>query len=234
MPEQNIAAEIKKRVDDYYRDDAPGLLLLSDIGAELRASNIWPSPNEKRPLREIVEAVQGVSVESDGAFIAVVPKGLERRAEKVIAQRRDLFFLRSLQKALLLAFTIVSKKGQVVSVRIGEKLVYETGVTVGKGMTPVDEDLRIPGLDVSDLTSLKDERLRTLDQNIKTWCARHSIDPADLTYSRPKLLSKKQTSLSLTEAHGNALERLYAAQDPDVARKLSVPIDIALVLSRMP
>ncbi|MBY5812042.1 MULTISPECIES: hypothetical protein [Rhizobium] len=228
-----LTETIKERVTEHYQDSGAGLLLLSDLGSELTALKIWPSPTEKRSLREIVEAVEGISVRNDGAFIAVMPKGLEQHADDVIAQRRELTFLKSLPRALLLAFTIVPKKGEVVSVRIGEKLVYETGPTHSEGMTPVDEDLRIPGLDVSD-PSLAHERLKTLDQNIRTWCTRHAIDPADLVHSRPRILSKKQTSVSLTAAHGNALERLYAAQDPEVARKLSVPIDIALVLSRMP
>lgn len=197
MSDSQIADAIYAALNHHYRNPHVGLLLLSDIGANLTALKIWPSLTESRRLKEVVEDLEGISLRCDGGFVGVVPDGFEPRADQVIEKRRRLAFLRSLPKAILLAFTTITTERQVIGIGIGTrgKLFYEAGAILGMGVRMVDDDLRIPGMEVSDLTLQKPDVLGLLYQNIHKWCARHCIDPDGLAYHRLKTRSKMSPSV---------------------------------------
>ncbi|KPL68282.1 hypothetical protein SZ64_09195 [Erythrobacter sp. SG61-1L] len=230
-----IEDQIKKLVEEHYEGGEAGILLLSQIGMRLTKEGLWPPANDKRTLYEAAEATPDIAVvrdESAKSFIAVVKAGEEQRAVRAIADRQKRYFLRTLPRAFLLAFTLDIADGQVMSVRLGAKISYLAGPVAEEGTIVVDQDLRLPDLDVSDLGELPQADVEKLDTNIRAWCERHHVDPDSLSRVHSKPSSTAPKALSTTQS--SALERLYAAQDPEVAKRLSVPIDIALVLSRMP
>lgn len=230
-----IEDEIRKLVEEHYADGEAGILLLSDIGMRLTEENHWPPANDKRTLYEAAKATQGIALvrdESAKSFIAVVNEGDEQRAIRAIADRHKRFFLRGLPRAFLLAFTLDVAEGHVMTVRLGPRISYLTGTAPEEGTIIVDQDLRLPGLDAINLSELPDADVEKLDTNIRTWCERHHVDPASLAR-----VDRRLAKASLPPAaprQSSALERLYAAQEPEIAKRLSVPIDIALALSRMP
>ncbi|MDR6127093.1 hypothetical protein [Sphingomonas sp. SORGH_AS_0438] len=231
-----IEDDIRKLVDAHYEDDAADILLLSNIGMHLTDAGLWPPANDKRTLFDIVQSMDGVTLvrdETAKSFIAVVKTGEEQRAVQAIADRHKHAFLRGLPRALLLAFTLDIADGQIMTVRLDQKISYLAGPVAEDGAIVVDDDLRISGLDVINLRELSGDDIEKLDTNIRAWCERHHIDPASLQRTSRKAI-KATTSLPADTVQASALERLYAAQDPDVAKRLSVPIDIALALSRMP
>ncbi|MDQ1194346.1 hypothetical protein QE435_000036 [Rhizobium sp. SORGH_AS 787] len=190
MSDSQISDALYAALNHHYRNPHVGLLLLSDIGASLTASKIWPAPTENRRLKEIIEDLDGMSLRCDRGFVVVVPNGYEQRADQVIEERRRLEFLRSLPKGLLLAFTTIATERQVVGVGIRGKLFYEAAAILGTGVRLVDDDLRVPGMEVSDLPSQRDDLLKLLYQNIHIWCDRHCLDPHGLAYHLLKNRSK--------------------------------------------
>ncbi|AMK26129.1 hypothetical protein [Sphingobium sp. TKS] len=228
-----IENDIKALVEEHYKDPKAGLLLLSQIGMQLTEAGLWPSAHDKRTLYDAVEATAAVkAVRDDDAksFIAVVLAGDEQRAIRAIDDRRKRHFLRGLPRALLLAFTLATPQDQIMSVLIGHKITYSVGPELAEGAIRVDEDLRLPGLTVMDIAALGDEEVEQIDTRVRAWCERHNIDPASLA----RMPAKPGPPAPAPSFKGSsALERLYAAQDPDVAKRLTVPIDIALALSRM-
>lgn len=229
-----IEDDILRLVQDHYNAPNAELLLLSDLGLYLSKANHWPSASEKRSLFEVVDATPGIGLVRDPdakAYIAVVLSGEEPRAAAAISERRTRFFLRGLPRAFLLAFTVDMLGGQTMSVRLGPKISYSIGPAIEGESIVVEDDLRIPGLDISNLFDLNAADVERLEVNIRAWCERHRVDPKSISRAPHKAVATAPVS---TPAQSSALERLYAAQDPDVARRLSVPIDIALALSRMP
>lgn len=230
-----IENEIKKLVEEHYKDAEAAILLLSNIGMRLTKECLWPPANDKRTLYEAAEATPDIALvrdENAKSFIAVVKAGDEQRAVRAIADRHKRHFLRGLPRALLLAFTLDIADGQVMTVRLGPKISYLAGPAVEEGAIIIDQDLRLPGLDAGDLAELPEADVERLDTNIRAWSERHHVDPASLGRVRRKAPIADPTASA--PAQSSALERLYAAQNPDVAKRLTVPIDIALALSRMP
>ena len=201
---------------------------------KLTEHGLWPPANDKRTLYEAAKDTPGINPvrdEGSSSFIAVVLEGDEQRAVRAIDARRHRLVLRSYPRALLLAFTLEIAEGQIMSLKLGPKITYQGGPDLEEGTLRVDDDFRLPGLDIFDLQSLRDEEVEQLDTNIKAWSERHGIDPASLV----RTTGKKVEPVAMSSPSGSsALERLYAAQAPEVAKMLIMPIDIALALSRLP
>lgn len=229
-----IEDDIKALVEEHYKDPDAEILLLSNIGMRLTKQGLWPPANDKRSLFDAAEDTPGVKPirdEDARSYIAVVLEGDEQRAIKAIDARKHRFVLRSYPRALLLAFTLEIAEGQIMSLKLGPKITYQGGPTLEEGTLRVDDDLRLPGLDIFDLPSLGDEDIEKLATNIRAWCERHHVDQSTLVRTQ----SRKPEPVAVPAASSSsALERLYAAQTPEVAKKLIVPIDIALALSRLP
>jgi hypothetical protein len=229
-----IEDEIKALVEEHYKAPEAEILLLSNLGMKLSKAELWPPAHDKHTLYDAVAATPGVRLVRDEeakSFIIVVLAGDEQRAVRAIEDRRKRYFLRGLPRALLLAFTLDVAAGQIMSVRLDRKISYHGGAELGEGSVLVDDDLRLPGLDAIDITALSETDVEKLDTSIRAWCERHQIDPASLARIPVK---PGATPPVATPMVSSALERLYAAQDPDVAKRLTVPIDIALALSRIP
>lgn len=230
-----IDDEIIGIVSEHYGTPGADLLLLSHLGKILTDRHIWPATGDKRTLSQTVEAIESLRLirdERSPAFIAVVPKGSEQLAQKKIADRHKRFFLRGLPRALLLAFTLPIAADKFVSVRLQPKVVYRIGDVAAAGELLIDADLRMPAEGAGDVDAMSVEDVERLDTNIRAWCVRHGVEVSTLKRgARPSAPQGEPPQVQRTSA-GSALERLYAAQDPEVAKKMIVPIDIAILLGR--
>ena len=229
MIEENIETQVR----NHYSDADAGVLLLSQLGKQLKDNGIWPPPNESRTLTQVVEETTSLNLvrdENSKAFIAIVLAGSEQIAEAAIEERHKRIFLRNVTRALLTAFTIQVEPEKNVYVHLKPKLKYSVGAEKVQDGILIDTDLRTPELDASDIRDLALEDVARLDSNIQTWCDRHNVDYSAITWKhkRPDALAETEDSRA-----SNGLERLYAAQDPSVAKRLAIPFDIAIELSRM-
>jgi len=232
-----IEVEIEQLVKEHYDQPKAGILLLSKLGTRLVQKGVWPPEGEKRSLYEIADAMPSLSLvreDEKTSFIPVTLKGDEQRAHVAIADRQKRFFLRGLPRPLLLAFTLGMDDGQRMSVSLEPKVRFRTAPSIEHDMIIVDDDLRLAGLDVTELDEIDINTIARLEANIKTWCGRHDIDPSSLPRARSRQSPKDAAPSPAASPPSSALERLYAAQDPDVARRLIIPADVALALSRMP
>ena len=229
-----IEDRIFQIVRDHYRAPGAELLLLSVLGARLSKAGVWPQAAEKRTLFEVVESVNNISLVCDPevqSFIAVVLRGDERRAFEAIDKRRKHYLLRELPKPLLLAFTQEAPQGQTIFVRLEPRISYSYGPPIENDAIAVDDDLRLPGLEITNPTAMRAADVEQLEANLKRWCERHLIDLPSLARRHGKTFTLHSGGPT---QQSNALERLYSAQSSDVAQRMCVPIDIALVLSRIP
>lgn len=239
-----FAEDLTRLVKEHY-EKGGNTLLLSDLGLLVAESKLRPDDGDRRSLREIAEAVPDLSLISDedsNSYIIVVMKGDEARAEAALVERHQRRFLRRLPRALLLAFTLDMADGQKMAVQLQPKLVFQGGPEVAEGWIEIDADLRLPGMDVGSVQELDAKSVKELESRIRAWCDRRKIDPESLSRS-PAGPRKAERLYRSTHAHYSdsqpggvtltALERLYQAQEPEIARRMTIPIDIALVLTRM-
>ena len=108
---------------------------------------------------------------------------------------------------------------------------------MAEGWIEVDADLRLPGVDAADIDGLDAATAGDLEARIRAWCDRHQIDAASLVRLRRRHGKPAEATTAAAPGRAgasSALERLYEAQEPHIAKRLTVPIDIALVLSRIP
>lgn len=231
MIEDKIAA----LVETHYAAPEAGLLMLSNVGARLSKDGHWPPPSQdKRTLFDIAQQVPRIALVSDPdakAFIAVVREGDEQRARDAIVARKRRFFLRGLPRAFLIAFTLDTAPGQPMFVRLQPRVSYSARPEAeDKDHIRIDDDLRLPGLDVGDIEALGESNVDRLEANIRTWCERHGMVAEEIGGRQKPIASSRPAA---AQGH-SALERLFAAQDPEVAKRMSLPFDIALALSRLP
>lgn len=232
-----IEDDIKALVNGHYGKPELGLLMLSNVGAALSKQGKWPLPDEdKRTLAEVAEATPGIAIVRDphaSSFIAVVPPGQEHLADEAIARRKRLFFVRGLPRTVLLAFGLEMAPGQHMHLRLQPRPIYQAGPEAAiEGYLRVDDDLRMPGLAIDDLAALEPAQVEALEAKVREWCERHDVPPE--TIGRKLAQQAPRAPARPEKMATSALERLYAAQLPELADRLIVPIDIALMLSRMP
>lgn len=228
-----IEDHIKSQVAAHYSKADAGVLLLSQLGAQLTKDGHWPPLNDGRTLTEVVDETDNLSLvrdENAKAFIAIVPAGSEHIAEAAIESRHKRIFLRDVSRALLAAFTIQVEPGKHVYVYLEPKLRFTVSKENDQDGILIDTDLRTPEIDASDIRNLELEDIARLDANIREWCERHGVEHAAITWRHerqdtPTIVEDPRTS--------NGLERLYAAQEPSIAKRLVIPFDIAIELSRM-
>lgn len=232
-----IENHISELVEAHYHLESAEILLLSNLGERLIKDGMWPPERgDKRSLYQVAEAAPGVSIVTDSrlqAFIALVQEGDEQRARDEIEKRCKLLFLRGLPSALLHAFTAEAAPGVDIWVSLAPKAHYRiTTDAPDQGFYKIDDVLRIPGLDVTDVDALADPDRARLEANIREWAARYEIDLKIV--GRRKRVNREASAKPAEGAATTALDRLYAAQAPDVSKRITIPIDIAVTLSRLP
>lgn len=231
-----LEEQIREIVEQHYRVNNPRLLLLSSLGKILSDRKLWPKAGESCTLLDVVENVRGISIVRDEkaeAFIAVVREGEESLAEKEIVRRHKLFFLRGLPRALILAFTIPIDEPAKMFVRLSPKLQYKIDAAGGEDEIFVDPDLRVPRGGPIELDELSTEEIERLEVGVRSWADRNGVD---LTTLKRNYSSAPKNSKRLTPAvkgmHSSALERLFAAQEAEVAKRMVIPLDIAILLGK--
>ncbi len=230
------AEELRERVRRHYAAmDKP--LLLSDFGVELRSAGLWPIDGEVRPLAEVLaERAPDLVLTSDPdarAYVVVTVRGEEERASRAFEQRRRQRLLKHLPRAVLLSFCVELEPSQHIYLRKEPPHRYSLEPPAGDEYWDVEPDVRTPGLFIDANRELSENDSERLMSNIYRWADRHQVDldalAAGTVKPKPGLARPVPGRLA-----ANALERLHNAQLPEMASRLVVPMDIALLLSRMP
>ena len=106
---------------------------------------------------------------------------------------------------------------------------YEVGTPPAESANEfilVDADYRRPGLRIDNPTRVAQTDKRDLENLIQKWAAVHGIQVE-------QFLKLEQDEKEIQDGGKTALDRLLAAQSPDIAQRILIPADIAQILSRI-
>jgi len=212
----------------YEKDTSP--LLLSDLGLVLRQRGLWPSAESAgKALRQAIEEAQDPNLlivrdKNSPAYIAVATEATKDIVEQFMARRSrrssSIPNLDALPRSVLLAFCVRSEGGEPVFVSKTPPFKYRLGTPDESDRDQfllVDERYRRPGLKITELSELRATDRLDLQARIASW-------------SRDNDVSLEDFYITKERKHTNALERLLAVQPREVAQKIVIPGDIALIL----
>jgi hypothetical protein len=229
--------KIKETVRTHYAANRTPLLL-AHLGTEIEKRDEWPTDRGQRNLKQLITEtctpdLQIVWDRRSPAYIAVVTPDVRADVEAQIADRladKDAVpaRLEEIVKPVLLAFC-VNVQNQPVYVKRTRPFRYEVGNIPPDRATDyilVEPEYRRPGLriDHPNLLSLSDRK--DLESLIQRWAAVHGVQVEQFS----RVYQDEKETL---EAGRTALDRLLAAQPPDVAQRVMIPADIAQILSRI-
>ena len=237
IPPDEFQQKIKDRVRAHYAANQTPLLL-AHLGAEIEKHDEWPTDRGQRNLKQLITEtcapdLQIVWDRRSPAYIAVVTP--EVRAD-VEAKITDRFAdkhpvpvrLEEIVKPVLVAFC-VNVHNQPVYIKRTRPFRYEVGSIPPDRATDyilVEPEYRRPGLRIDHPHLLSFSDRKDLESLIQKWAAVHGVQVEQ--FSRIDQDEKEPL-----EAGRTALDRLLAAQPPDVAQRLMIPADIAQILSRI-
>jgi hypothetical protein len=233
---EDFQQRIKKIVQDHYVS-TPTPLLLAHLGSQIEKEDLWPTDRGQRSLKQLIAdtcspELAVVFDRRSPAYVAVVTQEVRAAVEALIAEKlgeKDTPPVRveELARPFLLAFCI-DVKNQPVYVRRMRPFRYEIGHVQADKATEyvvVEPEFRRPGLRIDNPHLLSISQRRDLENLIQKWAIVHSLDVSQFS----RIEDEKET----LDTSRTALDRLMAAQEPDVAQRLILPADIALILAKM-
>jgi hypothetical protein len=213
-------------------------LLLAHLGTTLDKDKAWPTDRGERSLKQLLKdyACPDLDILWDKrspAYVAVVTPDVR---DSVLAQIEERLGnnkpvnvrLEDIARPVLLAFCI-DARDQPVYVKRSRPFKYEIGalpIDRASEYVLVEADYRRPGLRVDRLQALASSDRHDLEARIHKWASTHGL-PVE------QFVRLDQDEKEIAEAGKTALDRLLAAQSPDVAQRLMIPADIAQILSRI-
>jgi hypothetical protein len=237
IPPDEFQQRIKDRVRTHYAATRTPLLL-AHLGAEIEKGDGWPTDRGQRNLKQLITEtcapdLQIVWDRRSPAYIAVVTPEVRADVEAQIADRcadRDPVPVRleEIVKPVLLAFC-VNAQNQPVYIKRTKPFRYEVGSIPPDRTTDyilVEPEYRRPGLRIDHPHLLQLSDKKDLESLIQKWAAVHGVQVEQ--FSRID-----QDGKEFPEAGRTALDRLLAAQQPDVAQRMVIPADLAQILSRI-
>ena len=237
IPPEEFQEKIKAKVRAHYAATrAP--LLLSHLGAEIEKEDAWPTDRGGRNLKQLIldacaPDLEIVRDKRAPAYIAVVTPDVRADVEAQIAQRfgeNEVVPVRleDVVRPVLLAFCI-NVEDQPVYVKRTRPFRYEVGGVPEERAGDyiiVEREYRRPGLRIDHPHLLAHNDRKDLENRIQRWAIVHGVQMVQFS----RLEQEEKDAL---EGGRTALDRLLAAQPPDVAQRMMIPADIAQILSRI-
>lgn len=228
--------KIKERVRAHYAANRTPLLL-AHLGSEIEKNDEWPTDRGQRNLKQLITQtgapeLQIVWDRRSPAYIAVVTPDVRADVEAQIAERFSEMEtvpvrLEEIVRPLLLAFC-VNVQHQPVYFKRTRPFRYEVGSIPPERATDyilIEPEYRRPGLRIEHPHVLSLTDRKDLESLIQKWAAVHGV--------QVEQFSRIEQDDREGETGRTALDRLLAAQPPDVAQRLMIPADIAQILSRI-
>lgn len=227
---------IKAIVQEHYEKTRTPLLL-SHLGSRIEKEQLWPDDRGQQSLKQLIEAVkpdlQIVFDKRSPAFVAVAtPDSRDDVLQQIRARLGEKettpVRLEDLARPILLAFCI-GVQNQSIYIRRVRPFRYDVG-TIPAGSESeyvvIEPEYRRPGLRIDNLNQITLSDRKDLENRIQKWATVHSLDIEQ--FSRLEHDDKE-----VSDAGKTALDRLLAAQPPDIAKRMMIPGDIAQFLSQI-
>lgn len=237
IPPDEFQQKIKGRVRAHYAANRTPLLL-AHLGVEIEKNDEWPTDRGQRNLKQLITETCGPDLQivwdrRSPAYVAVVTPDVRADVEAQIAERfadKDAVQVRleEIVRPVLLAFC-VNVQNQPVYIKRTRPFRYEVGSIPPDRATDyilIEPEYRRPGLRIDHLNLLQVSDRKDLESLIQKWAAVHGVQVGQFSMI-------DQDEKEPSEAGRTALDRLLAAQPPDVAQRMMIPADIAQILSRI-
>lgn len=217
----------------YADSDEP--LYLASVGQALRAQKLWPIEGEGSSLKDWLgglkpdlELLQDVD---KPARVAIAPPNKAERVRAIIEGLRNAELLSTLARPVLLAFCVRGQEASPVFVTRRPPFKYTLVAPADpQNYHVIPPDLRLPGLRLMAASKMAPSDAAALAERIQHWADAQAVALASL--SRQAAESDRPAAEEVTIGTMSALDRLIAAQRPEVRQHLVVPADIAQLLSR--
>lgn len=233
---EEFKEKVKSIVQDHYEKDRSPLLL-ARLGADIEQAGAWPVDRNGRSLKRLLEDLLSPELDliwdkRSPAFIAVVTPEVRAEVEAQIQQRqgsgeKTSIRLEDLAWPFLVAFCVHVPGENPVYVRRSRPFRYESkppDVGVAGEYLIVEPEYRRPGLRIDRLERLPSADRVDLSERIRKWAEAHGV-PIE------QFLRSDDDRSEPTSSGQTALDRLVAAQSPDIARRILIPSDIAQILA---
>jgi hypothetical protein len=192
-----LIEKIKAIVVEHYRAGSSPLLL-SDLGAQLRKAELWPSGGiDGKPLRQYIDAAGDrdlviVRDKNSPAYVAVATAATKEIVEQWIARRVHAASvipnLDEIPRSVILAFCVEAGRDQSVYLTKSPPFRYEVSkpdYVDPEQSVQVEEKYRRPGLKISSLSELSATDRLDLQTRIASWSRDKNI-PIE-TFYKPAL-----------------------------------------------
>ncbi|WP_445502687.1 hypothetical protein [Microvirga sp. G4-2] len=249
--------EFRKRVAEYVRDhykkENSRPLLLAELGSIITNNQWWPEDRGSQSLAELLSEpsseLQIIRDPDTPAYVAVAVPETRDLVEKAIEARHAATLLSGLAKPVLVAFCVANPSGTKVYLRTKPPFRYSTKLPRPHELDDyfvIEDEFRRPGLQAERIERMAPADQVDLARKIKDWATSkgvvvQSLMRAEKTEDQAVTVEQdnagseegREAPSALPEPR-NALERLYAAQEPEVAATIVIPLDLAVALSRRP
>jgi hypothetical protein len=234
MTMQDIRDTVLDLARTHYQDsDEP--IYLAGLGMTLRNQSLWPIDGEKRSLKDWLTTLEPelrvVQNERSPARVAIVTPEKAELVEALLLDLNHSHLVNTLVRSVLLAFVVRGDEDAPVFLARRPPFKYTLVKPDNlEDFHTISAEFRIPGLKLTAVSKMAASEVGKLGSNIQRWADTNRIKLETLT----KAAAQAQLAPLDEVAVGtmSALDRLLAAQRPEVRAGLVVPADIAVLLSR--
>ncbi len=217
----------------YDASDEP--LYLAGLGQALRALKLWPVEGVQLSLKDWLRTlepdIEVIQDETTPARVAVATPAKAKGVGEILLGLRNLEFLASLARPVLLAFCVRGAEDTPVFITRRSPIRYTL-------VQPVDPEnyhsippaSRLPGLRLTNLGKMAPGDIIRFGATVQQWAAAYGVDLGSLT--REVADAQRPVAEGVAVGTMSALDRLIAAQRPDLRNQVVIPADIAALLSR--
>ena len=233
MIEETRQAVLELAEQHYGKSDEP--LYLSELGTTLRGRRIWPVEGEQRSLKDWLKTLEPdirvIQDQTTPARVAIATPSKAERVNEILLGLRNAEFLASLARPVLLAFCVRGIEDGPVFITRRPPFKYTlVQPQDGENYHVIPPECRLPGLRLATLGKMAPSDVVHLGANIQRWAGAQAVDLGSLTREVAGIQQPVAEEVAIGTM--SALERLIAAQRPDLRNQVVIPADIAALLSR--
>ncbi len=204
-------------------------------GNILRDQKLWPVEGEARSLKEWLQTLAPdltvVQDEQSPARVAIVTPAKAAIVEETLLQLRTTQLVQALARPVLLAFCIRGNEEQPVFLTRRPPFRFTLVEPAdAQSYFVIPPEFRLPGLHLRAAAQMPSNEIAALGTTIERWAAERGVDLSALTKAAAE--AERGPGEEPTAGTLSALDRLIAAQRPNLRSDLVVPADIAALLSR--
>ncbi len=217
----------------YGKSDEP--LYLAGVGQALRGQKLWPIDGEGRSLKDWLKALEPdirvIQDETKPARVAIATPAKAERVAGIIHDLRNAELVNTLARPVLLAFCVRgAEQGPVFLSRRAPFKYTLVEPPDPQNYHVIPPALRLPGLHLMTSAKMPASDVAQLGANIQRWADANAVALASLT--REVAETNRPVAEEVAIGTMSALDRLIAAQRPDLRTQVVIPADIAALLSR--